>query len=241
MCASSFLASAYRQIWSRNLAAGLVFKLKLRLMAVQLDPDAELMLRVKDGDVQAFETLVDKYKQPIINLMFRMVRDLEEAEDLAQNVFVRAYQSAARYEVSAKFSTWLFTIARRLCLNELRRRGRHPAESLEAGEENEESPRQFQDAKTFSPPETFLQRELEQKIQEALDGLPEKQRVAILMCRQDEHSYDEIAKVLECSVSATKSLIHRGREALKAKLKPYLQTGAWSDDSTETLPIKRCL
>jgi RNA polymerase sigma-70 factor (ECF subfamily) len=225
----------------RNLAETAVFRLKLQQMATAPDPDAQLMLRVKDGDLQAFESLVDKYKQPIINLIYRMVHDLEEAEDLAQNVFVRAYQSAGRYEVSAKFSTWLFTIARRLCLNELRRRGRHPAESLEAGEENEVAPRQYVDAKTYSAPDQFLHRELEQKIQEALNELPEKQRLAILMCRSDEHSYEEFAKSLDCSVSATKSLIHRGRETLKEKLKPYLQTGAWNENSTETMPLKRCL
>jgi RNA polymerase sigma-70 factor, ECF subfamily len=209
-------------------------------MAISPDPDAALMLRVKDGDIQAFESLVEKYKQPIINLIYRMLHDLEEAEDLAQNVFVRAYRSAGRYEVSAKFSTWLFTIARRLCLNELRRRGRHPAESLEASQEDEQSPRQYEDAKSFAAPDQFLHRELEVKIQQAIDELPDKQRIAILMCRADEHSYDEIAKVLECSISATKSLIHRGRETLKQKLKPYLATGAWNDGSTETLPLKRC-
>lgn len=151
-------------------------------------------------------------------------------------MFVRAYQSAGRYEVSAKFSTWLFTIARRLCLNELRRRGRHPAESLDASQDDEQAPRQFEDAKTFSPPDQFLHRELEQKIQQALNELPEKQRIAILMCRTDEHSYEEIAKALDCSVSATKSLIHRGRETLKDRLKNYLQTGAWSADSVKLCP-----
>ncbi len=201
-------------------------------MATPLDPDAELMLRVKRGDVLAFEGLVEKYKQPIINLMFRMVHDLSEAEDLAQNVFIRVYQSAGRYEASAKFSTWLFTIARRLCLNEIRRRGRHQAESLDSSQsDNEELPaRQYEDLKNFSPPETFLQSELEEKIQEALDELPEKQRLAIALCRENELSYEEIAKVLECSVSATKSLIHRGRETLKEKLKPYLQTGVWNEE-----------
>ncbi len=204
------------------------------------DPDAALMLRVKRGDLAAFEALVEKYKQPIVNLMFRMVRDLEEAEDLAQTVFIRVFQSAPRYEVSAKFSTWLFTIARHLCLNEIRRRGRHPAESLEAGtmDHGEQAPRQYEDARTFAPPELFLHGELEEKIQEALDALPEKQRLAIALCRQDELSYEEIAKVLDCSVSATKSLIHRGRETLKQKLKPYLQTGAW--DAGETSTPKRC-
>jgi len=198
-------------------------------MAEPLDPDAALMLRVKDGDVRAFEVLAEKYKQPIVNLMFRMLRDLDEAEDLAQNVFIRVYQSAGRYEVSAKFSTWIFTIARRLCLNEIRRRGRHPAESLDASpsEDKDQPPRQYEDVRTFSPPEEFLQGELEEKIQEALAELPEKQRLAIALCRQDDLSYEDIARVLGCSLSATKSLIHRGRETLKEKLKPYLQTGAW--------------
>jgi RNA polymerase sigma-70 factor (ECF subfamily) len=211
-------------------------------MAEMTDPDAELMLRVKRGDMEAFAGLVDKYKQPVINLMFRMVRDLEEAEDLAQNVFLRVYQSAQRYEVNAKFSTWLFTIARHSCFNELRRRSRHPTESMDTlpNEDADQPARQFEDTKTDSPPETFLHSELEQKIQEALDALPEKQRLGILLCRQDDLSYEQIAEVLGCSVSATKSLIHRGRETLKQKLKPYLQTGQWHESPPETLPSKRC-
>lgn len=198
-------------------------------MAEPLDPDAALMLRVKRGDMQAFEELADKYKQPIVNMMYRMLHDLDEAEDLAQNVFIRVYQSAGRYEVSAKFSTWIFTIARRLCLNEIRRRGRHPAESLESSQSDYEdhAPRQFVDAKSATPPESYLQAELVEKVGEALAQLPEKQRLAIVLCRQDELSYEEIAKVIGCSVPAVKSLIHRGRETLKDKLKPYLQTGAW--------------
>jgi RNA polymerase sigma-70 factor (ECF subfamily) len=212
-------------------------------MASPTDPDAAMMLRVKDGDLQAFEVLVQKYKQPIVNLMFRMIHDLDEAEDLAQSVFIRVFQSAERYEVSAKFSTWIFTIARHLCLNEIRRRGRHPSQSLESNhaEDAEQAPRQYPDAKTFSPPQAFLHRELEEKIQEALDALPEKQRLAIALCREDELSYEAIAEVLGCSLSATKSLIHRGRETLKEKLKPYLQSGAWEEPEPETLPEKRCL
>jgi RNA polymerase sigma-70 factor (ECF subfamily) len=201
-------------------------------MSDSLDPDAALMLRVKRGDMKAFEALAEKYKQPIVNMMYRMLRDMDEAEDLAQNVFIRVHQSAKRYKVSAKFSTWIFTIARRLCLNEIRRRGRHPAESLESSQSDHEehAPRQFEDVKTFSPPEAFLHGELAQKIEEALGQLPDKQRLAIVLCRQEELSYEEIAKVLGCSVSATKSLIHRGRETLKEKLKPYLQSGAWEAD-----------
>jgi RNA polymerase sigma-70 factor (ECF subfamily) len=208
-----------------------------------MDPDAALMLRVKDGDLRAFEELVQKYQRPIISMIFRMLHDLDEAEDLAQNVFIRVFQSAARYEVSAKFSTWIFTIARHLSLNEIRRRGRHPAQSLQASqsEDEEQAPRQYPDGKTHSPPEAFLHGELERKIQQALGELPEKQRLAIALCQEDELSYEEIARVLGCSVSATKSLIHRGRETLKQKLKPYLHSGAWEETENETLPEKRCL
>ena len=199
-------------------------------MSAELDPDAALMLRVKQGDTAAFAQLVDKYKQPVLNVASRMLRDLVEAEDVAQTVFLQVFKSAHRYEVSSKFSTWLFTIVRNLCLNEIRRRSRHPAESLEAPHpEHEDQPlHQFEDKATASPPETLLLGELDQKIGTALAGLPENQRLAILLCRQNELSYEEIARVLGCSVSATKSLIHRGRETLKQKLKPYLRTGAWS-------------
>jgi RNA polymerase sigma-70 factor (ECF subfamily) len=198
-------------------------------MPPNLDPDAALMLRVKQGDMTAFTELVEKYKQPVMNLAYRTVRDATEAEDLAQNVFVQVYKSAARYRSTAKFSTWLFTIARNLCLNEIRRRSRHPAESLDATHpEQEDQPlQQFEDKKTFSPPESLLQSELAQNIDRALADLPENQRAAILLCRQDELSYEEIAEVLGCSVSATKSLIHRGRETLKERLKAYLRTGEW--------------
>jgi RNA polymerase sigma-70 factor (ECF subfamily) len=200
-------------------------------MACERDPDADLMLRVKRGDAAAFEELVDKYKQPVLNLCYRTVRDQTEAEDIAQNVFVQVFKSADRYRVEAKFSTWLFTIARNLCLNEIRRRSRHPAESLEAAEnpENENASRQFEDRKNTSAPDLLLRDELTSKVEEALAALPENQRTAILLFKEKEMSYEDISKILDCSLSATKSLIHRGRETLKQKLKPYLKTGVWDE------------
>jgi RNA polymerase sigma-70 factor (ECF subfamily) len=200
-------------------------------MPDQADPDAVLMLRVKRGDRAAFAGLVEKYKQPLFNFVFRTLRDETETEDVAQNTFLQVWKSRARYERTAKFSTWLFTIARNLCLNEIRRRSRHPAESLEEthAEHDDQPSRQYEDKKIFLPTETALHGELAQKIEEALAELPENQRTAILLCRQDELSYEEIAEVLDCSLSATKSLIHRGREMLKEKLKPYLQSGEWED------------
>jgi RNA polymerase sigma-70 factor (ECF subfamily) len=198
-------------------------------MSAEADPDAALMLRVKQGDTAAFAELVDKYKQPVMNVAYRMLHDATEAEDLAQAVFIQVFKAADRYRVSSKFSTWLFTIARNLCLNEVRRRARHRVESMEAPHpEQEDQPlRQFEDRQTASPPEGLLHSELESKIEQALAELPETQRLAIVLCCQEELSYEEIARVLGCSVSATKSLIYRGRETLKQKLKPYLQSGAW--------------
>ena len=116
-------------------------------MPVPPDPDAILMLRVKRGDRAAFAELVDKYKQPVMNFVYRSLRDETEAEDLAQNVFLQVYKSRSRYKQTAKFSTWLFTIARNLCLNEFRRRSRHPAESIEETQaDNEDQPqRQYED------------------------------------------------------------------------------------------------
>lgn len=198
-------------------------------MAAPPDADAQLMLRVKRGDTIAFATLVDKYKQPVLNLVTRTLRDATEAEDLAQSVFVQVWKSAGRYQASAKFSTWLFTVARNACLNELRRRSRHPAEPLDAPHPDHEGEPLHQppDVQTATPPDALLHGELERKIEEALAALPENQRTAILLCRQDELSYEEIAEVLGCSLSATKSLIFRGRETLKQRLKPYLRTGDW--------------
>src|SRR5437667_9416532 len=150
-------------------------------MSTGPDPDAALMLRVKQGDMEAFTELVEKYKQPVMNLAYRTLRDATEAEDLAQHVFLQVYKSAHRYEVSAKFSTWLFTIARNLCLNEIRRRSRHPADSLDqhlAGEEDQPA-RDISDRKAFAAPDEMLNRELVEKIDEALADLPENQRTAI--------------------------------------------------------------
>ena len=213
----------------RNLVPAPVFHNLSSAVADQPDADAALMLRVKRGDRTSFEALVHKYQQPVMNLVYRTLPDATEAEDLAQQVFVQVFKSAPRYEATAKFSTWLFTIARNLCLNEIRRRARHPAESMDepSPDQDDQPARPVEDRKGVTPPEALLYGELQAKIEEALADLPEKQRTAILLCREDELSYEDIARVMGCSLSATKSLIHRGRETLKQRLKPYLRTGAW--------------
>ncbi len=212
-------------------------------MSAEPDPDAQLMLRVQRGDMAAFEALVEKYKQPVINLVARTLRDADEAEDVAQNVFVQVHKSAARYRATAKFSTWLFTIARNLCLNEIRRRIRHPADSLDEPAPGSDEPREASllDRAASSADASAVREELFAKVDEAIHSLPETQRTALLLCREEELSYEEIAEVVGCSLSATKSLIHRARETLKAKLKPYLASGKWSAPHPDTVPVGETL
>lgn len=199
-------------------------------MRPQADDDAALMLRVQQGDSGSFEALVTRYRQPVVNFVFRTLQDADEAEDVAQQTFVQAWKAAGRYRATARFSTWLFTIARNLCLNELRRRGRHPTESMEAPVETSEGamPKDYEDIREPAVGEQVLLGELASRIEEALAVLPESQRSAILLFREGELSYEDIAAVLGVSVSATKSLIHRGRETLKGRLKPYLRSGEWA-------------
>jgi RNA polymerase sigma-70 factor, ECF subfamily len=210
-------------------------------MADVTDPDADLMLRAKQGDRGAFEELVTRHQQAIINFIYRSVPDLTEAEDLAQNTFVQAWKARQRYQVSAKFTTWLFTIARNLTLNEIRRRARHEHDSIDAlaGADESQPARQFEDRGAKSAADDLLRGEIEQRVAEAIAELPENQRSAILLCQDEDVSYEEIAKILGCSLSATKSVIFRARETLKQRLKPYLQSGSWGPGSSATFPKPR--
>lgn len=184
------------------------------------DHDGMLMHRVRDGDADAFRELVEKHQHRVVGTIAKMLGDGRDAEDLAQNVFIRVWNSAARYEPRAKFTTWLYTITRNLVFNEIRRRDRARSDSLDARIES--SGDTFVDSSTARADESMLREELEAAIQSAMDALSPSQRMAIVLRRFEELSYEEIAAVMELSVSSVKSLLFRARNDLKEHLAPYL-------------------
>ncbi len=181
--------------------------------------DVAWMLAVKEGDEEAFEALVRKHEGRIVGTVAKMLGGEKDAEDVAQQVFLRVWQSAPRYQPGAKFTTWLLTITRNLVFNELRRRRRARLVDLESGEHG--AP-EFPDTHTATPARAALGAELERVVAAAIAALPESQRLAVILRRYDEMSYEEIAAVLETSVPSVKSLLFRARTDLKERLAPYL-------------------
>jgi len=189
--------------------------------------DVQLMLDVKAGDEQSFELLLQRYRTPLVNFLYRMVRAREEAEDLAQEVFLRVYRARKDYVPSAKFTTWLFRIATNLALNSVRdNRYQRMEVSLDApvtmdAEDGDEKPLDI--AEKHPNIEQYLVEEARKKmIRHAIDKLPEKQRAAVLLHKYQELDYGDIAKILECSESALKSLLFRAYETLRVELAPLV-------------------
>ena len=192
-------------------------KTGMGVAAAALDYDAELMLRVRDGDGASFGLLLEKHRASVIHFVYRLVQEQPVAEELAQEVFLRVYRSRSSYEPTAKFTTWLFRIATHLALNWLR------DEKHERGQErlDDGSPdlpaRQVPDRRP-SVEQDLVYRVKVDQIRQAIASLPEKQRAAVLMHKYEEMDYSQIAKVLGCSASATKSLLFRAYTTLRAGL-----------------------
>jgi len=182
-----------------------------------LERDAELMLRVRDGDSASFAQLLDRHRAPVIHFLYRMVQNQAIAEELAQEVFLRVYRSRASYEPTAKFTTWLFRIATRLALNYIRDRRYEKAHDSLDDDPPEGVVRQLAD-RGATVEQNLLRRARFQEIREAIETLPGKQRAAVLMHKYEEMEYSHIATVLACSESAVKSLLFRAYETLRVRL-----------------------
>src|SRR5687767_6780044 len=190
------------------------------------DPDIRLMLRVRDADdTVAFSELVERFQHRLVAVMHHLVGSPHEAEDLAQEVFLRVYRTRKKYRPKAKFSTWLFTIANNLALNALRDRKRRAVLPLEVQESGPSGPRPTEPAvpSRDEPPAHHLQQEeLAAVIRRALDGLGERQRVAIVLNKFEDMNYADIAEVMGLSTKAVKSLLSRARTKLREALQGYI-------------------
>ena len=186
--------------------------------------DADIMLRVKSGDQSAFEYLVEKYRRPMVNFMYRMAHNAASAEDLAQEVFLRVYRSREGYEASAKFTTWLYRIATNLAMNHVRdTRNERPEKTVSLDEPDQDTglTMDVPDA-SLSAEQAILRRERLAAIRKRVQALPERQRLAVLMHKYQQMDYKQIGEVLKLSESATKSLLFRAYEALREQLKEFV-------------------
>ena len=194
-----------------------------------LDPDVGLMLRVCNDDAAAFEQLVDRYKNRVLRIMQSWTGSVDHAEDLAQEVFLRVYRSRKSYKPTAKFSTWLFKIANNVASNAVRDRSRRKEYQISQGNNVSTSGMIIENialAGSGSMPTRKLDKtERAAMVQQAVNALGERQRMALLLCKFEGLSYQEIADSMELSVKAVKSLLSRARANLKLLLMPYMEDG----------------
>jgi len=182
--------------------------------------DVRLMRLVSQGDTGAFEELIGRHQTLVAGTVARMLSSNSDVEDIAQQVFIRVWKSARRYVPRAKFTTWLLKITRNLVFNELRRTKRHAHVPLQSEPGAEDPP--LKDETNPAPDASLLKSELQRTIEEAILQLPETQRMALVLRRYEQLSYEQIAEVLDLSVPAVKSVLFRARSELRSRLSKYL-------------------
>ena len=182
--------------------------------------DVSLMNKVAQGDHAAFEELVTRHQNAVVGTVAKMLGNASESEDIAQQVFLRLWKSAPRYKPSAKFTTFLFTITRNLVFNETRRKHRRNEHSLD--EQEDDWHQQIPEASESQPDARVLHAEVQRAVAQAIANLPEKQRLAVVLRRQENMPYEEISKILNLSVSAVKSQLFRARVTLRDSLQQFL-------------------
>jgi RNA polymerase sigma-70 factor, ECF subfamily len=190
------------------------------------DYDVALMLAFQQGDEPSFQELVERNHARVIGLVHRFVGDSNDAEDLAQEVFLRIYRARQSYQPTARFSTWMFRITANVSLNALRSRAtRRDDVSISQICDDGEGQAAMPDLACAMPDQHLHQQELREKVQEAIHTLPEKQQVAVILNKYEGMSYADIARTIGCSTMAVKSLLARARDNLKDRLLLYLRTG----------------
>lgn len=181
--------------------------------------DVECMARLKDGEDTALNELMARWQQPLVSFILRYTGNHEDALDLAQETFVRVFESRDRYEPRSKFSTWLFTIAANLCRNLARWRERHPTVTLHAtGEDDDSGLESTLPAAGDTPFDNAEREDLASAVREAIQTLPHDLKTAVLLFEYQDQGYDEIAATLRCSPKAVETRLYRARKILREAL-----------------------
>jgi RNA polymerase sigma-70 factor (ECF subfamily) len=183
--------------------------------------DVRLMRLIGHGDTAALEELIERHQTLVAGTVARMLGSSSDVEDIAQQVFIRVWRNAGRYVPRAKFTTWLLKITRNLVFNELRRSKRHAHVPIQPDPQGEELP--IKEELYRAPDASLLESELQRKIDEAILALPEIQRMALVLRRHEDLSYEQIGEILDLSVPAVKSVLFRARSELRARLRDYLE------------------
>jgi RNA polymerase sigma-70 factor (ECF subfamily) len=193
------------------------------------DPDVRLMLEVRDDSAAAFEELMLRYQARVVNILEHLVGRRGQAEDLAQEVFLRIYRARKSYEPGARFSTWLFTIVNNVAANSLRSRGRRKEVTLDARDSGPLGANPLaemaQASSGLMPSRQLDKAEMRDIIRVAIANLGERQRMAVLLNKFEGMSYADIAQTMETTPEAIKSLLSRARDSLREVLEPYLERG----------------
>lgn len=194
-------------------------------MSYRDDPGVALMLAYQAGDELAFDRLVEEYSGRVFALVTRFMGASSSREDLVQDVFLRVVRARERYEPTASFSTYLYRITFNLCVNETQRAGSRQGLSIDSssGTDDESRGIDFEDEKLEGPSDGLERDDVVRQVRSAIASLPEAQRMALILAKYHEMPYVEIAQVMDSTEKAIKSLIHRGRERLRAILAPLLE------------------
>jgi RNA polymerase sigma-70 factor (ECF subfamily) len=184
-----------------------------------VDQDRSLVARAQAGDLRAFETLVERHRRRIYSLAYRMTCTHEDADDVLQETFVRAYCNLRRFDLERPFANWLYTIAANLCLD---RRRRAKREQRVAWDAVEGSRLELETSETPGPDRVTENGELREQIEDAISRLPDRQREALVLFEVEDLKITQVAELMECSEGAVKSTLHRARRRLRDELRDYV-------------------